>query len=259
MILDANDSLQLLLSGATATTPGDLFASYVEMASDGSTFGPASASATTNGTTAVTLVSAAGTGKVRQVKYLSIYNADTASITVTVRVVDNATNRIITKITLATGERAAYMDGNGFTAYTADGAAKGSAVTSVNGDTGPVIVTVPIIIACSDETTALTTGTAKATFRTPYAMTLTEIPRASVTTAPTGSVLTVDINEGGASILSTKLTIDASEKTSTTAAIPAVLSDATLANDAEITIDIDGVGSTIAGAGLKVTLIGYAT
>lgn len=114
-----------------------------------------------------------------------------------------------------------------------------------------------IIIACSDETTALTTGTAKTTFRMPYAFTLTGV-RASVTTAPTGSVLTVDINEGGSTILSTKLTIDATEKTSTTAATAAVISDTALADDAEITIDIDTVGSTVAGAGLKVTLIGYA-
>jgi hypothetical protein len=69
-------------------------------------------------------------------------------------------------------------------------------------------------------------------------------------------VLTVDINEAGTTILSTKLTIDASEKTSTTAATPAVISDSALADDAEITIDIDGVGSTIAGKGLKVWLIG---
>lgn len=115
-----------------------------------------------------------------------------------------------------------------------------------------------IIIACSDETTALTTGTAKVTFRMPYAFTLTAV-RASVTTAPTGSVLTVDINEGGSTILSTKLTIDATEKTSTTAATPPVISDGSLADDAEITIDIDTVGSTVAGAGLKVALIGYAT
>ena len=113
-------------------------------------------------------------------------------------------------------------------------------------------------VACSDETTLLTTGTAKATFRMPYAFTLTAV-RASVNTAPTGSVLTVDINEGGSTILSTKLTIDASEKTSTSAAAAAVISDASLADDAEMTIDIDGVGSTVAGKGLKVVLIGYQT
>lgn len=115
-----------------------------------------------------------------------------------------------------------------------------------------------IIIAAGDETTAITTGTAKVTFRMPYAFTLTAV-RASVTTAPTGSTILIDINEGGSTILSTKLMIDASEKTSTTAATAAVISDTSLADDAEITIDFDQVGSTVAGAGVKVTLIGRRT
>jgi hypothetical protein len=115
-----------------------------------------------------------------------------------------------------------------------------------------------IIIACSDETTAVTTGTAKVTFRMPYAFTLSAV-RSSVTTAPTGATLIVDINETGSTILSTKLSIDASEKTSTTAASAAVISDTSLADDAEITIDFDQVGSTIAGAGVKVYLIGSRT
>lgn len=112
-----------------------------------------------------------------------------------------------------------------------------------------------LIIACSDETTAITTGTAKVTFRMPYAFTLTAV-RASVTTAPTGSTILIDINDSGTTILSTKLMIDASEKTSTTAATPYVLSDTALADDAEITIDFDQVGSSVAGAGVKVYLIG---
>lgn len=114
---------------------------------------------------------------------------------------------------------------------------------------------VTLAIAISDETTALTTGTAKATFRMPHAMILTEV-RSSVTTAPTGATLVIDINETGSTVLSTKLSIDISEKTSTTATTPAVISDTDLANDAEIAIDIDQIGSTIAGAGAKVYLIG---
>jgi hypothetical protein len=110
-------------------------------------------------------------------------------------------------------------------------------------------------VAASDETTALTTGTAKVTFRMPYAMTVTAV-RASLSTAQaSGSIFTVDINEGGTSILSTKLTIDNTEKTSTTAATPAVISDTALADDAEITIDIDQIGDGTA-KGLKVTIIG---
>ena len=112
-----------------------------------------------------------------------------------------------------------------------------------------------IVVAASDETTALATGTAKVTFRMPYAFTLTAV-RASLTTAQTsGSIFTVDINDSGTTILSTKLTIDNTEKTSTTAATSAVISDTSLADDAEITIDIDQVGDGTA-KGLKITLIG---
>jgi hypothetical protein len=107
--------------------------------------------------------------------------------------------------------------------------------------------------AVGDETTTITTGTAKATFRVPYAMTLTAV-RASLTTASTSGAVTVDINEGGTSILSTKLTLDQDEKTSTTAATPPVISDTMLADDAEITVDVDNAGT--GAAGLKVSLIG---
>ena len=112
------------------------------------------------------------------------------------------------------------------------------------------------IIAIGDETTAATTGTAKTTFRMPYAFTLTDI-RAHCVTAPTGATLTLDVNESGSTILSTKLTIDSTEKTSETAATQPVISDSALADDSEITIDIDQIGSTVAGAGIKITLIGH--
>jgi|TARA_R110000823_G_scaffold312688_2_gene439553 hypothetical protein len=117
-----------------------------------------------------------------------------------------------------------------------------------------------IAIACSDETTALATATAQATFHMPYAFYLTGV-KAGLTTAPVGSVFTVDINEAGSTILTTKLTIDASEKTSGTAATAAVIGGAgpALAADALMTVDIDGVGSSTAGTGLKVYLIGYQT
>jgi hypothetical protein len=110
-----------------------------------------------------------------------------------------------------------------------------------------------IAVAVSDEETAITTGNAKVTFRMPFAMTLTAV-RASLTTASTSGLPTFDINEGGTTILSTKLTIDANEKTSTTAATAAVISDSALADDAEITIDIDVAGTGAKGA--KVYLIG---
>lgn len=113
-----------------------------------------------------------------------------------------------------------------------------------------------LMLAVTDETTVITTGTAKVTFRMPYAFTVTDL-RASLTTASTSGVPTVDINEGGTTIISTKLTIDANELTSTTAAAAYVLSDSVIADDASMTIDIDVAGT--GAKGLKVYIYGYRT
>ena len=115
---------------------------------------------------------------------------------------------------------------------------------------------IEIQAACSDETTAITAGTNKVTFRLPTAFTLTRV-RASLTTAQaSGNIFTVDINLGGVSILSTKLTIDNTEKTSVTAATAAVISNTTMTDDGEITVDVDQIGNGTA-TGLKITLIGF--
>lgn len=114
------------------------------------------------------------------------------------------------------------------------------------------------IIACSDESTALATGTSKVTLRMPYAFTLDRI-RASLSTAQTsGSIFTVDVNESGSSLLSTKITIANGSKTSTAAGTQPVISDSSIADDAEVTVDIDQIGDGTA-KGLKVTLIGHRT
>lgn len=109
-------------------------------------------------------------------------------------------------------------------------------------------------ISVVSESTTLTTGTAKRTFRMPFAFTVTGV-RGSLSTASSSGIPTVDINEGGTTILSTKLTIDANELTSTTAVDAAVVSDTALADDAEITIDIDVAGT--GAKGLKVYINGY--
>ncbi len=115
-----------------------------------------------------------------------------------------------------------------------------------------------ITVAITDETTAITAGTTKRTIRMPYGFKLLEVRAYLKTAQASGSIFTVDINEGGASILSTKLTIDNTEKSSKTATTAAVMSDTDLADDAEITFDVDQVGDGTA-LGLKVDLIGYPT
>lgn len=120
----------------------------------------------------------------------------------------------------------------------------------------PLQVTESIICKASDETTPLTTGTNKVRFRVPYLFHLTAVKASLNVAQSSGSIFTIDINESGITILSTKLTIDNTETTSVTAVTPAVISDATLASDAEIGIDIDQVGAGDA-AGLTITLIGH--
>ncbi len=80
---------------------------------------------------------------------------------------------------------------------------------------------------------------------------------AHVEVSPTTSGITVDINKNGSTILSTKLTIDATESDSATAAAPAVLSTTTLAANDVLSFDIDAVDSGNTAAGLQVSVCGY--
>jgi hypothetical protein len=108
-------------------------------------------------------------------------------------------------------------------------------------------------IAFGDETTDITVGTGKAEFIIPFNCTISAV-YVGLTTAPTGSVATFDVNVGGTSILSTKVTIDPGEKNSNTADIPPVISTPAYTAFSAITVDIDGIGSSDAGAGPKLYL-----
>ena len=108
--------------------------------------------------------------------------------------------------------------------------------------------------ACSDETSNLTVGNL-ISFRVPFAMTLSEV-RISLNDAPTVSSVVVDVKESGTSIFSTLLSIDASELTSVTAAVPAVISDVNLADDALLTVSTTQIGSGNTGKGLKIVFKG---
>jgi hypothetical protein len=125
-----------------------------------------------------------------------------------------------------------------------------------------------ITVAASDEITAIAAAAGKVKFRMPYAFTVDSV-RCSLSTAQNttggGTIFTVDINEGDAdldggnpvSILSTKVTIDDDETTSEDAAAAPVISDSALADNAEMTIDVDAIGTSADAAGLKCSLVGH--
>ena len=109
--------------------------------------------------------------------------------------------------------------------------------------------------------TALTTGDNKAYQHIPAdlnGMDLASV-HAEVATAPAGSTSIIEVSNNGAStqMLSTNITIDASETGSDTAATAAVIqtngNEAVATNDV-VQVNITQVGSSTAGSGLVVTL-----
>lgn len=134
----------------------------------------------------------------------------------------------------------------------------GLVITTLSGGVLDIAFTETFCIACGDETTAITAGTAKTTFHMPCDFMLTEVFAGLTTPQTSGTAFTVDINEAGTSVLSTKITVDNGEETSLTAATPPVISDAALAKGAKMTFDFDAVGDGTA-KGPKVYLTGYRT
>jgi len=157
-----------------------------------------------------------------------------------------------------TGDNATNTQYSGLTASKQDTLVSGTNIKTLDSDTllgsGNLLPKTELAYALSDETSNLTVGTL-ITFRMPFAMTLSEV-RISLNNAPTISSVIVDVKEGGVSIFSTLLSIDATEKTSVTAATPAVISDVNLADDAEITISTTQIGSGDTGKGLKILFKG---
>lgn len=94
-------------------------------------------------------------------------------------------------------------------------------------------------------TTAQTTGTTiGGDYRISNRAITVKAVGAYVDTAGTTGVCTFNIKEAGTTILSTKITIDSTEKSSETAATAPVISDASIAADAIVTFDIDGIQTT---------------
>ena len=149
-----------------------------------------------------------------------------------------------------TGKLGKRATGSGFVKSTS-----GVYSTEANPTTG---LPFELVVACSNLTTALTAVTAQMTFPWPRGVTLTSVHAFLVTPQTSGSIFTVDVNEGGVSILSTKITIDNGESDSTTAVTPPVLSDTGLASMASITVDIDQVGDGTA-KGLYLVFVGVRT
>lgn len=129
IILDATTrSLEVILAGAITTNQLPIVASYVDVTT--SAYTPGSSNTVTNNGTAVTAVAAPSASTQRQVKLLTVQNADTVSATVTVRYNDNATTRVLIKVVLTTGDNLVYTDGEGFRILDSSGSVKQGVASS---------------------------------------------------------------------------------------------------------------------------------
>jgi hypothetical protein len=106
-------------------------------------------------------------------------------------------------------------------------------------------------IAMSDTTTSLSSGTEKQYWRAPYAFTIKAV-KLTVGTVSSSGIVRVNVKEAGTTIFSTRISIDASEETSETAATAYALSDTSIASNAKLTFDIDDAGT--GAKNLQITL-----
>lgn len=92
-------------------------------------------------------------------------------------------------------------------------------------------------------------------YRAPFPIELQYV-RASLSIAPEGAPVIIDVHMNGTTIFSSPIQIDIGMKTSVGSVAPSVLAITSIPDDAEFTVYITQVGSTVAGAGAKVAATG---
>ena len=102
MNLDVTLKLEAVLGGAVSANQPEVHVDYVDWNREGQQTPPATSRSALNGATDVTILAAPVQNPVREPIEVSIYNKDTANVTVTVKTDDGTTERIIVKRTLTT-------------------------------------------------------------------------------------------------------------------------------------------------------------
>lgn len=145
VLTNTTDKIQITL-GDTPTTQAPCLANYRDITTTAYT--PARTVLQTNSTTAVDIVPAPASSTQRVVDYISVFNVDSASHTVTVRFNDNGTSYVLFRATLDTNEKLEYQEGKGWSVFTNAGSVK----TSLNQGTTPASSTLNAVVLSSDVT-----------------------------------------------------------------------------------------------------------
>lgn len=130
ILSQTSDTLQIVLAGAVATNELEITAHWREITT-APTFVAGRTPSFTNGTTPVDIATNPGPGKI-VLDYVSVYNSDTTSATVTLRLNDDGTIYRIATVTLGVGERLEYSNDRGVRTYANNGAEKIASVAGSN-------------------------------------------------------------------------------------------------------------------------------
>jgi hypothetical protein len=123
LILSATtDSLDVVLNTAHATAPHKIVTAYRDITT--SAFTPGRRVVDSNGATHVQAVTAPAASTQRVIDFVNVFNADTASRTVTISFNDNGTRFTLISTVLAIGERIEYQEGQGWRLFDSAGRLK---------------------------------------------------------------------------------------------------------------------------------------
>ena len=165
LILDSTSaSIQVAMSGAAATTNPTYTVAYAD--NNGSTFTEGANRGALNGSTDVTVVANPSSGYRRVVKDITIYNGDTAAVTIFIKYDVSATQRTVAKLVLAVGDSwnfSGTYDSNGQLKTIAGSVNLATGVTGTlpvaNGGTGATTLTGVLKGNGTSAFTAATAGT----------------------------------------------------------------------------------------------------
>ena len=119
-----NRKLEIDLAGSVSSVEGRVTVFFKDIRAEDAKEGYGTQITLTTGATEVTICDAPRSGVTRIITGIHIFNADSASITLTIQIDDGGTNYTIFQATLATLESATYESGTGWQVYTVAGAIK---------------------------------------------------------------------------------------------------------------------------------------
>jgi hypothetical protein len=131
LVLDTtNKKIELTLNEAVTTNELTFMTSYADQGA--TSFVPGSNDGESNGTNNVTIISAPSSNVYRLISFIVIYNNDSETATVTVKLDNNGTERTLYIAELGSGEKVLYTKEVGWEIYSTTGLVKESSVIDAN-------------------------------------------------------------------------------------------------------------------------------